>query len=204
MTSKAENANVGSESAKSLSSEYFDRVYAAKDDPWDFASSEYERDKYADTLASLPRPNYARAFEVGCSIGVLTAQLAQRCDDLLSVDVSEQALDKARQRCSHLPSVHFERMSLPAQQPAGSFELIVISEVAYYWGRADLERAMDVLAAHHAPGGDLILVHWTPPVHDYPLTGDTVHELWLARPEWQVLTDRHQSKYRLSVLRRIV
>ena len=193
---------MSSERAKSLSSEYFDKVYAAKDDPWDFATSPYERDKYADTLASLPCERYARAFEVGCSIGILTAQLAERCDDLLSVDVSEQALQKARQHCAHLPSVHFERMTFPKQVPEGGFDLIVVSEVAYYWSREDLARAMDLLSAHHIPGGDLILVHWTPPVHDYPLTGNAVHDLWLARPEWQVIVDRPQLKYRLSVLRR--
>ena len=193
---------MSSEHAKSLSSDYFDRVYAAREDPWDFATSPYERDKYADTLASLPRERYSLAFEVGCSIGVLTAQLAERCDDLLSIDVSEQALEKARTRCAHLPSVHFERMSLPEQQPAGSFDLIVVSEVGYYWNLRDSERTIDMLSTHHLPGGDLILVHWTPLVHDYPLKGDAVHDLWLARPEWQTVTDRHESKYRLSVLRR--
>lgn len=191
-----------SDRGKSLPSEYFDGVYAAKDDPWDFATSEYERDKYADTLANLPRERYPRAFEVGCSIGILTAQLAERCDDLLSIDVSEKALAKARRRCAGLASVHIELMSLPEQQPRGAFDLIVVSEVAYYWNRADLERAMDLLSAHHLPGGDLLLVHWTPPVHDYPLTGDAVHDLWLARSEWQLISDEQRPKYRLSVLRR--
>ena len=164
-----------SDRVKSLSSDYFDDVYAAKDDPWEFATSEYERNKYTDTLAHLPRERYRRAFEVGCSIGVLTAQLAERCDDLLSIDGSEQALAKAQRRCSQLPSVHFERMSLPAQQPSGSFDLLVISEVAYYWNREDLERSMDLLAAHHRAGGDLILVHWTPLVPDYQQSVDAVH-----------------------------
>lgn len=57
--------------ATSLPPDYFDVRYAADPDPWNFAGSPYERDKYAATLAALPRERYASALEVGCSIGVL-------------------------------------------------------------------------------------------------------------------------------------
>ena len=42
-----------SSSNKSLSSGYFERLYARNSDPWLFASSEYEHRKYAVTLARL-------------------------------------------------------------------------------------------------------------------------------------------------------
>ena len=37
----------------SLGRDYFDALYAGKPDPWDLATSDYERGKYADTLAAL-------------------------------------------------------------------------------------------------------------------------------------------------------
>ena len=188
---------------KSLSPDYFDRVYAANSDPWNFSQSAYERYKYADTLAHLPRPRYSSGLEVGCSIGVLTEQLAGRCDRLLGVDVSEAALAQARRRCERLPQVSFARLHMPEEEPNGTFDLLMISEIAYYWTRPDLERAMAMLAAHQRGGGHLLLVHWTPKVHDYPLTGDEVHDAWLARPEWRVLHDAARERYRLSVLERI-
>ncbi|RZK45442.1 MAG: methyltransferase, partial [Hymenobacter sp.] len=40
----------------SLTPGYFDDVYRANEDPWQFASSPYEREKYAATLAALARP----------------------------------------------------------------------------------------------------------------------------------------------------
>lgn len=187
----------------SLPPGYFDQVYAAKDDPWDFRTSAYEHAKYADTLNHLPRPRYPRALEVGCSIGVLTAQLAERCDRLLSVDVSQASLAQARDRCRALPQVRIESLRIPEDEPDGSFDLIVVSEVAYYWTPADMDRAIALLAAHHQPGGHLLLVHWTPAVHDYPQTGDEVHNRWLARPEWRALYDGARERYRLSVLERI-
>ena len=77
---------------------YFDRMYAASADPWGFTSRWYEKRKYAVTLAMLPREHYQDAFEPGCSIGVMTEQLAPRCCRLLSCDVSEAAVQAAAAR----------------------------------------------------------------------------------------------------------
>ena len=48
----------------------------------------YEREKYDATLAALPL-RVGSAFEIGCSIGVLTRRLSERCDRLLAVDVAD-------------------------------------------------------------------------------------------------------------------
>ncbi len=187
----------------SLHPDYFRNLYDQNSDPWNFETSPYEAAKYTATLRSLPRSIYPSAFEVGCSVGVLTAQLAARCGSLLSIDVSEKALKRAADRCKDLPNVRFEHMQFPHQQPAAQFDLIVVSEVAYYWSNRDLQRAMDVLASLHMPGGHLILVHWTPPVSDYPQTGDRVHDLWVARSDYRRVDHLRQNTFRLDVLERI-
>ncbi len=185
-----------------MSPGYFDDVYAARRDPWDFETSAYERDKYAHTLSSLPRESYRHAFEIGCSIGVLTEQLAQRCEHLLSVDVSQAALDQAHARCSNLPRVELRRMNVPAEFAHGMFDLILVSEVAYYFAPPELELLADKLAAHQDAGSDLVLVHFTPVVPDYPATGDQVHEYFLKRPEWTAVNGSREPRYRLDVLRK--
>ena len=81
-----------------LRREHFEARYAADPDPWDFETSAYEHDKYERTLAALGDRRYARAFEAGCSIGVFTAMLAERCDALLAVDIAQAAVDAARER----------------------------------------------------------------------------------------------------------
>jgi SAM-dependent methyltransferase len=190
-----------------LPPDYFDNVYRANEDPWQFASSPYERSKYAATLAALPRSHYERAFEIGGSIGVLTAQLAPLCGYLLSVDVSEAALAQARLRCANLPQVEIKKMQVPGEFPAGQFDLILVSEVGYYLSPPDLARAADQMLAGLMPGGQLLLVHWTPVVHDYPQTGDEVHEFFLAKtqpggPLRHLLGERHD-KYRLDLLEKV-
>lgn len=188
---------------ESLSSGYFDAVYAAKSDPWNFETSDYEREKYRATLAALPSPRYRRAFEIGCSIGVLTAMLAPRCDDLLAVDVTESALAQARRRLAEMPQVRIEKMAVPATFPSERFDLIVLSEVGYYWSAADLALACSRMLQALEAGGQLLLVHWTPPVHDYPLTGDAVHDHFLAEAAHAGFShpvSRREENYRLDLL----
>jgi SAM-dependent methyltransferase len=168
-------------SGESLPPSFFEAIYAEAPDPWSFATSPYEAAKYAATVAALPRAHYGSALEIGCSIGVLTEQLAARCDALLSIDVAERALSQARERCVHLPQVRFKRLQVPAAFPEGSFDLIIVSEVGYYWSMADLRRARDLIVEHLVPGGHLLLVHWTVEVAEYPISGDAVHEAFFER-----------------------
>ena len=187
---------------ESLPPQYFDEVYALNRDPWQFETSAYEAGKYAASLASLPQERYANALEVGCSIGVFTRLLAARCDHLLAVDVAEQALGEARHRCADQPWVRFDRCRLPKNFPVGSFDLVTVCEVGYYWSAEDLELACRRIAQHQPAQATLLLVHWTPEVRDYPLPGNAVHDLWLTQPWWQQVMAARHATYRLDVLQR--
>ena len=167
----------GADDPSSLSGAFFDRFYAGTRDPWGFETRWYERRKRALTLAALPRERFGAALELGCSIGVLTADLAARCDTVTGVDIAEQPLSIARERLAGHPGVRFARMTLPGEWPSGTFDLIVVSEVGYYLAEADLERLFECCRDSLAPAGVLVACHWRHPVPEYPLTGDRVHEL---------------------------
>lgn len=188
-----------------LPPDYFEKMYAANPDPWDFETSEYEAKKYAATIAALPKAKYRSAFEIGGSIGVLTEKLSSRCQSLLSIDVSQQAQARAKARCQHLPQVKFEVMQVPYEYPAHRFDLTLVSEVGYYWGRDDLPLAQQQIADHLEPGGHLLLVHWTPYVEEYPLTGDEVHEAFLQQvgTTYRALLSQREERYRLDLLERL-
>ena len=179
----------------SLPTDYFDQMYAGDADPWGFASRWYEQRKYALTLAALPAARYDRALEVGCSIGVLTAGLAARCDVLLAVDPSRTALAAARERVP--PAVQLVQAAVPGDWPAGTYDLVVLSEVGYYLDAADLARLLDLVERDLAPGGTVVACHWRHPVEDYPLTGDAVHEA-LAR--WPRISRVEEEDFLLDVL----
>ncbi len=116
----------------SLGRAYFEDLYASDADPWRFATSGYEREKYDATLAALPKARYASGLEIGCSIGILTRRLAARCDRLLATDIAEEPLREARRRSADAPWVEFDRSAAPSEWPEGTFDLIVLSEVVYY------------------------------------------------------------------------
>lgn len=189
---------------ESVAPDYFEQLYAADPDPWGFATSPYETAKYAATLAALPRRRYRSAFEIGCSVGVLTASLAARCDALLAVDYSERALALASDRCNELGHVSLERMAVPDEFPEEPFDLIVLSEVGYYLSRADLLALRGRIDASLVPGGHLLLAHWTQRIEDCPLSGDEVHALFLepAADDLRHAASLRAPGYRLDLLER--
>ena len=155
----------------------FEAKYRRTGDPWDFAGSRYERDRYELTLRSLMRTRYRRAFEPACSIGVLTAALAERCDEVLAIDIAPSAVVMARERCAIFPRVTISCADLAAQCAEGPFDLIVFSELGYYFEEAQLTRIADSLSATLEAGGELIGVHWLGTSEDHLLHGDQVHAI---------------------------
>lgn len=186
---------------ESLTSEFFDDFYrAGGEDPWGFESRWYEQRKRALTLAALPRRRFARALEVGCSSGVLAAELASRCDRLLALDLAEAALVRARERTTHLPGVRVERAAVPADWPDGEFDLVVLSEVGYYCGSADLALLAGRAARSLAADGVLVACHWRHRVAEYPTSGDDVHATLRAHPRLALLARHEEEDFLLDVL----
>jgi SAM-dependent methyltransferase len=180
------------------SAESFERLYAASSDPWDYDSSEYERGKYAATLAALDGRRYARALEVGCSIGAFTELLADRCGTLTALDFSSRAVALARARVRERAHVSVLEASFPEQAPPGRWDLVVCSEVLYYLDRPALDQATGWLRERLREGATVLAVDWRGPTTTEPHDGDEVHELLRARlADWHALEGR-QPGYRLD------
>jgi SAM-dependent methyltransferase len=155
----------------SLRAAYFEALYRRDPDPWKFETSEYEKGKYAATIAALGSERSECALEVGCANGLLTRALAAHCEALVAIDVSPTALRRAEARCADLSNVTFRLAGLPDDPIPGAFDLIVLSEVAYYWDARDAERAAATFRRLGRPGGRMLLVHWLGET-DYPAGGD--------------------------------
>jgi SAM-dependent methyltransferase len=184
---------------ETLGASYFDGMYSAAADPWGFEERWYERRKYAIALAMLPRERYRAAFEPGCSVGVFSRMLAPRCDTLLSCDLAAAAVRAAAGRTSDLPQVRVEQRDIPRQWPSGRFDLIVLSEVLYYFGDHDLEQVLKQAAGSLEPDGTLLAVHWRHPVAEYPRTGDDVHGVLAAQPGLAPLAVHSESDFLAEV-----
>ncbi len=181
-----------------LERHHFESLYASDPDPWGFETSDYERAKYARTLDALGPGPFASGLEIGCSIGVFTSLLATRCKSLLAVDISRLAVERARLRLGDRDNVQLEVRSLPEEMPAGSFDVVVCSEILYYWDRELLASAVPMLDESVAPGGVLVAVHWRKPTRTYPLLGDEAHELLSLHTSLVHTAGCVQDEYRLD------
>lgn len=159
------------------SPEFFERLYQRSEDPWDFRHSAYERDRYAAIVASINDRQYRSAFEPGCAIGELTAMLAPLCQSLEAIDFSATAVATARHRCRDYPQVNIHQGALPEDIPAGPCDLIVFSEVGYYFTPDDVESLVVQLWSILEPGGRLVACHWLGHSDDHQLHGAEVHEI---------------------------
>lgn len=186
-----------------LPARYFEGIYAASEDPWGFRDRWYEQRKRAIAVASLPHRRYARAFEAGCSIGLLTTTLADRCDRLLAADINESAVERAAREVACHPHVQVERRTLPTEWPGQEpFDLVVLSEVGYYLDAVDLPVLLDRAVGSLAPGGVLLACHWRHTVADYPQSGDDVHRTIDGRPELNLAVHHEETDFLLDVFTR--
>ena len=164
-------------SASTTSAEFFEQKYRESADPWDFARSEYERSRYDAIISALGTRSYNRAFEPGCSVGELTWRLAKRCRHVDAIDISATAVARASERCKELPNVAVRAGGLPHQIPDNEFDLIVFSEIGYYFEESSLQELGDMLVRRIRTSGTLLAAHWLGTSKDHLLGGDRVHEI---------------------------
>jgi SAM-dependent methyltransferase len=153
----------------------FEESYRIVGDPWRFATSRYGLDKYDVTVTSLSAQRYTRCFEPACSIGVLTERLAKKVDSVIACDASISAIDRARERLSGVDNIEFVSAAIPDWWPNGSFDLIVLSELGYYWDLAGWRGIIRRCTRSLRSGGELIAVHWLGSSPDHLLHGTDVH-----------------------------
>ncbi|KUM35303.1 PIG-L family deacetylase [Arthrobacter sp. EpRS71] len=178
----------------------FDEVHSKEDDPWSYTTSWYERRKRALTLAALPEESYESGLELGCSIGTLSEELAQRCRHFLGVDASSAALAQATERLSRFPSAVTRHLTMPRQWPEGTFDLVVLSETGYYLSPDELTELLARIEASTRPGGTLVLCHWRHPISGWQLDAEAVHAMARHHLGWPTHGLYREKDFMLEIL----
>ncbi len=185
-----------------VSKEFFEGKYRANGDPWSFSSSAYELNRYDEIMRLLGERLFNNGFEPGCSIGVLTERLASRCGHLLAMDISPTAVALARQRCARYSNVSIVEGALPEDFPAEVFDLVVFSEIGYYFERDGLTGIRDLLTRRLAPHGLLVGVHWLGVSADHILSGEEVHQILRASDSLTMTASRYHDGFLLEAWER--
>lgn len=183
----------------SLPADYFDELFADNDDPWAFRTRWYEQRKRDLTLAALPRQRYGRVFEPGCANGELSLRLAQRCDELLCLDMSAKAVALAKARLSEFHRATVLEGCLPGDWPEGKFDLIVVSEWAYYLAPALFTQVIERIAESLTPNGAVLACHWLHPIEGCPMLGREAHALLTEHLALHPLLRHEETDFLLEV-----
>ncbi len=138
----------------------FEKLYAEKPDPWDYLTSGYEDRKYRRTLEAALRlmPQARSVLEIGCSIGVFTRVLARAYEQVVAVDVANEALLRARKIVGARSGVRYVRGDLSSLKLGRTFDLIFCAEMLYYVADEAAPAAIETLRESLAPAGLLFVV----------------------------------------------
>ena len=101
----------------------------------------------------------------------------------------------AAERTAAHRHVDVQQRALPRDWPEGQFDLIVLSEILYYFAGPDLGQVLSLAVAALRPGATLLAVHWRHPVAEHPRSGDNVHAALAARPELTRLAEHTEPDF---------
>jgi SAM-dependent methyltransferase len=179
---------------------HFDRLFALSADPWRYQGDPVSESRRDLLLRMLPHGHYWNMLEIGCATGWISERLAQRAETLLAVDISRAAIQRAKNRCSHLANVRFECIDLLQESLPGQFAAIVCAGVLVYLPWRAQQRLRDHMAGLLAPGGHLLLEHLRE-AGPGECPGQRIHELYAEHPRLQHLARHVQDGYEIALFR---
>lgn len=183
--------------------DHFHALYASHADPWHTDDSWYEQRKRAILLAALPMRRFASAYEPGCGNGALTLALARRCDRLIASDFCDEAVRLTLARFTDGAHVNVRKEILPEQWPAPdkhpAFDLIVLSELCYYFEASQLTTLSALAIDSLQDGGYLTACHWKKPFDDRQQDTADMHSLFARHPELQAFAHYEDDDFRLDL-----
>ncbi len=188
---------------------YFNWLYR-KEDPYALMESDYEKAKLALVVETLRGvvPHTGSALEIGCGEGKLTAHLGEVCDKVLAVDISDLAIARAKRSLEGAPHVEVRRADVFTEELADRFDLVVCSEVLFYFEPTQLPGVVKKVADRVSGGGRLLLVHARALADDTAgidlkkFGAKTIHDMFIADDRFAVDVDRVEPAYRITLLRR--
>jgi SAM-dependent methyltransferase len=185
----------------------FEAVYRESADPWASAwpHYRYQRLKYDQLIAFLPKRRFGHALDLGCGLGLLSQKLAQCAEHVLGMDISATAIRHARQRGAALSNLEFEQgnlLKLPRSLD-GKFDLVVVADVLYYLSPPDIptiRSAVHRIADLLSPGGIcLVANHYFLAVDPDSKVSRDIHRTFSDCPRFAMMSE-HRRPFFLATL----
>ncbi len=137
-----------------------DSDFERASDPWNYETNPLELDRFRRQLALLTSvgEDFGRTLEIGCAEGRFTESLEPLSGELVVLDLSIVALERAKARKTWGTNVSFGQADLRFDPIGRDFDLIVVTGVLEYFPKGKtLRQVITKLAAALAPGGYLLV-----------------------------------------------
>jgi SAM-dependent methyltransferase len=177
----------------------FERKFQANKDPWNYRYSTFERHKRSVLLKACGLNKRGRGLELGCANGEATSELARHCLRFVAVDGSVTALAEAKRRVRRDQKVKFILGVLPEQMPRGPFDLIIVSELAYYLAPHALAKLKTYLLRALGRRGRLVVLNHLKHFDDAAQDGAVAHKRLCASLQRELRRVAHASYSRFAV-----
>lgn len=196
-----------------LSRIYFEYLYLQRD-PY-FIVNSAERDQKMSAVDKafglVEGLKFKSALEIGCGNGKLSHYLATISENVLAIDVSENAIKWAREINKGMTNLQYQRADMITDDfGSKKFDFIFCSEVLYYLDRSQLPNVILKIISLLKPDGKVLLVHSRSVKDESNSAGltlkefgaKTVHEIFCNAPELEKEQDIIMERNRITLLRR--
>lgn len=127
--------------------DYFDKLYNNSEEPWGFSfrvAQQYRYNAYLQTLKQFSdNDKYSSVLDIGCSQGQFTAMLQGIASNISAIDISEMAIQRAKEKYDDCKKIRFEVGSLPSLKYGNEqFDLVLALEVLYYLEKEERIKAL--------------------------------------------------------------
>ncbi|MGH7796470.1 MAG: SAM-dependent methyltransferase [Candidatus Binatia bacterium] len=168
------------ESISRKAQSFFEELWQ-RGDPWDLQTSEFEQRRCARLIEILSARRYAKVLEIGCAAGVFTRLLTRVADRVVALDVSPNAIERAKTTWRGPESTEFQVANILEYDAHGEgpWDLVVMSDMVYFLGWLypffDIGwLAMELFAATRI-GGQLLLANCYGGADDYLMRPALIH-----------------------------
>jgi 2-polyprenyl-3-methyl-5-hydroxy-6-metoxy-1,4-benzoquinol methylase len=172
----------------------FESVYSrSRRDAWHYTENPFEKTRFDLVVEALAGMVVGKALEVGCAEGHLTRRLAGLAHQLTACDIVDAALERARDHCRELPNVQFLKIDVRTHWPDEVFDLVIYSDVLYYFSKPEIKRVIHDSAEHVGDGGHLLFANEWHNHYRWKTPPAFIMEQLAASPFWRLVSQRqHQ------------
>ena len=116
------------------------RAYQSPD-PWNRENRIGDIDSAVELVSDQ---RYGICLDVGTGIGHYAERMAKICDKVIAIDISPEAIKKAKK----ISNVEYQVANIRTYIAPAQFDLIVLGDVLYYLGDVRFPKEFDKLIAH--------------------------------------------------------